>query len=240
MNSFGLDPYISAIVVDANAGIVRYDPPCRKVAIIGAGYGRDAAPWKSRDYVIWGINEITQKRATVWFEMHPLEVQSAKDLVALERIETPCYVLDDPAVWKMPFTIASNGGTVSFAGVPHPVRYPLERLRAAGFREYFTCSFAYQIALAILDGFEEIGLWGVSLHLGTPRERLLDRACVDYWIGFAEGRGIKVVEDSGCARRPYLYGYDYDAEKEEGDRAVARFVQVAQQMGYLDLSQVDP
>jgi len=228
------------IVLDAEQGIVECRPRRRKVAIVGAGPGREYAPYTDSAWECWSLNEIAQRDAQRHFELHPLEVQSARDLAALERITIPCYVLDDPALWKMPFTIASNGGTVSFAGVPHPVRYPLERLRAAGFREYFTCTFAYQCALAILDGFEEIGLWGVSLHLGTPRERLLERACVDYWIGFAEGRGIKVVEDSGCARRPYLYGYDYDAEKEEGDRAVARFVQVAQQMGYLDLSQVDP
>ena len=34
-------------------------------------------------------------------------------------------------------------------------------------------------------------------------------------------------------------GYDYEDEKLEGDIAVARFVQVAQQMGVLDLSQVE-
>lgn len=227
------------IILDADQGIVECRPRRRKVAIVGAGPGREYAPYTDSAWECWAINEIAQRVAHRHFELHPLEVQSARDLAALERITIPCYVLDDPALWKMPFPIASNGGTVSFAGVPNPVRYPLERLRAAGFRQYFTCTFAYQIALAILDGFEEIGLWGVSLHLGTPRERLLERACVDYWIGFAEGHGITVSEDSGCARRPYLYGYDYEDEKLEGDIAVARFVQVAQQMGVLDLSQVE-
>ena len=173
---------------------------------------------------MWGLNEIAQKRATAWHELHPAAVQSARDLAWLRQCPTPCYVLD----------LAEWDGLI-----PRPVQFPLDRIKAAGFRPYFTCTFAMQIALAILGGFEEIGLWGVSLHLGTPRERLLERACVDYWIGFAEGRGITVSEDSGCARRPYLYGYDYEDEKLEGDIAVARFVQVAQQMGVLDLSQVE-
>ena len=224
-NAFGIDPYTSVTIVDAAAGIVRYDPPRTKVGIIGAGFGRNNAPWSDPAWVLFGLNQIAQKRATTWFELHPRAVQSERDLAFLRACPTPCYVLD----------LEEWDGLI-----PAAVQFPLDRLRAAGFREYFTCTFAYQCALAILDGFEEIGLWGVSLHLGTPRERLLERACVDYWIGFAEGRGITVSEDSGCARRPYLYGYDYEDEKLEGDKAVARFVQVAQQMGYLDLSQVDP
>ena len=213
------------IVLDADQGIVECRPRRMKVAIVGAGPGREYAPYTDSAWECWSLNEIAQRDAQRHFELHPLEVQSARDLAALERITIPCYVLD----------LDEWDGLI-----PHPVRYPLERLRAVGFRDYYTATFCYQIALAILDGFEEIGLWGVSLHLGTPRERLLERACVDYWIGFAEGRGIKVVEDSGCARRPHLYGYQYEDEKLDGDKAVARFVQVAQQMGYLDLSQVDP
>jgi len=227
------------IVLDADQGIVECRPRRMKVAIVGAGPGREYAPYTDSAWECWSLNEIAQRDAQRHFELHPLEVQSARDLAALERITIPCYVLDEPAVWARPSYVATNGGRVSFAGVPHPVRYPLERLREAGFRDYYTATFCYQIALAILDGFEEIGLWGVSLHLGTPRERLLERACVDYWIGFAEGRGITVSEDSGCARRPFLYGYAYEDEKLDGDKAVARFVQVAQQMGYLDLSQLD-
>ena len=210
-------------IVSAKDGIVRCDH--RKMAIIGAGPGRNGAPWGNPSWCFFALNEIAQRHYDRHAELHPRAVQSEQDLAWLRRCQAPCYVLD----------LDEWDGLI-----PHPVRYPLERLRAVGFRDYYTATFCYQIALAILDGFEEIGLWGVSLHLGTPRERLLERACVDYWIGFAEGRGIKVVEDSGCARRPHLYGYQYEDEKLDGDKAVARFVQVAQQMGYLDLSQVDP
>jgi len=162
------------IILDADQGIVECRPRRRKVAIVGAGPGREYAPYTDSAWECWSLNEIAQRDAQRHFELHPLEVQSARDLAALERITIPCYVLDDPALWKMPFTIASNGGTVSFAGVPHPVRYPLERLRAAGFREYFTCTFAYQCALAILDGFD-LGLAGA----------LVDRLLEDKSVSFA-------------------------------------------------------
>ena len=159
-NIYGIDPYTSVTIVDAVAGIVRYDPPRRKVAIIGAGPSRHEAPYDDPEWVMWGLNEIAQKRATAWHELHPAAVQSARDLAWLRQCPTPCYVLD----------LAEWDGLI-----PRPVQFPLDRIKAAGFRPYFTCTFAMQIALAILGGFEEIGLWGVSLHLGTPRERLLER-----------------------------------------------------------------
>ena len=215
----------TVVVEDADAGRVRYTPRPSSVAIIGCGATRYAAPWDSEDWLFLGLNEIAQPVMHVMYELHPRSVQSERDLEYLRRCPVPCYVLD----------LAEWDGLI-----PNAVQYPLERvLDVTRGRRYFTSTFSYQLAQAIADGWTTIGLWGVSLHLGTPRERLLERACVDYWIGFAEGHGITVSEDSGCARRPYLYGYDYEDEKLEGDIAVARFVQVAQQMGVLDLSQVE-
>lgn len=182
-------------VVDAKLG--RVICPHRQVAIIGAGPGRERAPYGDPAWCTWALNEIPQRAWTRHFELHPMSVQSERDLDILARQDAPCYVLELDA------------------RVRHAVRYPLERVRAAGFRDYFTCTFAYQIALALTDGFEVIGLWGLSLSRGTGRERLVERACVEYWLGVAEGRGVRIVEDSGLARQPYLYGYDYHEEMEE-------------------------
>ena len=155
---------------------------------------------------MWGLNEITQERADAWFELHPHSVQSEHDLAWLAQCQSPCYVLD----------IDEWHGLI-----PHPVRFPLARLRAAGFRDYYTATFCYQIALALLDGFEMIGLYGVELYYGSPRERLVERACVEYWLGVADGRGVEVVNRSGLSQQPYLYGYDYEKEKTYVDSDVA-------------------
>ena len=192
---------MSETIVDAAAG--RVACAHRRVAIVGTGPGRHVAPWSDDSFCWWALNEIPQPRADRHFELHPMSVQNVEELAWLGACPVPCYVLDLGA--------SSQFGQV----VKNAVQYPLDRLLAAGYRNYFTCTFAYQISLALLDGFREIALYGVQLHLGSARERVWERACVDYWIGVAEGRGVRVVEDSGLAHhvRDLRYGYDYHAEK---------------------------
>jgi hypothetical protein len=94
------------------------------------------------------------------------------------------------------------------------LRFPIERV--ANGRELFSCTFCYQIALAIHEEFEEIGLYGVDLNTGTQRERTLERLCVLWWLGYAEGKGITVTlpEQSDLLNHPLRYGYDYHGEVE--------------------------
>lgn len=184
-------------IIDAGAGIVKCEH--RKMAIIGAGPGRAEAPWSDTTFCFQALNEIGQKYYARHWELHPRAVQSERDLAFLRQCPTPCYVLDR-AEW----------GEL----IPHPVQYPLDRLAAAGLNDaYFTSTFSYQMALALLDGFEAIGLWGVELFDGSPRERLVERACLEYWIGVAEGRGVTITHRSGLTSQPVRYGYDYQEEK---------------------------
>ncbi len=180
-----------------------------RVAIVGAAAGRGQAPGYDRgdrEWCVWAINEIWQPHYDRHFELHPVTVppQDAREMAFLAACRTPCYVLEATPL------------------VPQGVVYPMERLHAAGLRDdYFTCTFAYQIALAIVDGFTEIGLYGLQLWRGSPRERLLELPCVTYWIGVAEGRGIKVTDASLLTSSPYLYGYHYDKELEYGNDVVS-------------------
>ncbi len=72
------------------------------------------------------------------------------------------------------------------------------------------------IALAVEEGFGEIGLFGVDLNLGTARERTLERLCVLWWLGYAQGKGVKVTVPFGSSLldHPLRYGYDYHTENE--------------------------
>ena len=199
-------------IIDAAAGRVRCEH--KRVAIIGAGATRTQAPWDNDSWCAWAINEIWQPRYDRHFELHPMAVQSARDLAFLGKCPTPCYVLNlvDAAT---PGIIISSGMPREQPRVTNAVQYPLDWvLEQTGGRRYFTCTFAYQVAIAIAEGFEEIGLWGVDLARGSLRERLVEAPCVEYWVGLAEGRSIKVTvpESSTLCRQPYLYGYDYEAE----------------------------
>ena len=208
-------------IVDAERGEVS----CRhrKVAIVGAGPGRNRAPFGDDTWCVWGINEIYQPRLDRHFELHPMSVQSIQDFDGIASCPVPQYVLDLPDaqhehIRTLPNVLTSEGlvpaGVSVFTGAPRAVRFPLDRITALGYGDYFTCTFAYQLALAILEGFEEIALYGITLYHGTARERLLEAPCVEYWLGVAQGRGILVRETSGLASHPRRYGYDYHQEME--------------------------
>lgn len=223
-------------VHDAEAGDVRCGHT--KVAIIGTGPDRDGAPFHDPEWCVWALNEIPQPSLTRHFELHPMNVQSAADLVGLSRIGQPCYVLDlEDAKRARGASLVSGGRQhdLLFRGVPNPVRFPLERVRLQGSRfhatDYFTCTFAYQVALALDEGFDEVGLWGVGLYNGTARERLIERACVDYWLGVLDGRGVKVAYRSLLSQHEYPYGYDYQREMDRVNAVVDTFVLVRKHGG---------
>jgi hypothetical protein len=92
---------------------------------------------------------------------------------------------------------------------PSAVKVNVEQLAAIG-RDYFACTNAYQIAMALSMGATEIGLYGTPLQ--GNREVVVERPCVSYWIGLAEGRGVHVhVEHDrnlGLMRHPYRYALD--------------------------------
>lgn len=189
-------------------------PRRRKVAIIGAYPSRAGAPFDDPAWEVWGCNAMyglctdgkRRFRADRWWEMHPLTVppQTEHELELMRAAPVPLYTFEvEPSIAQS-------------------VRFPLERLLALpGARDYFSCTFAYQIAFAVAEGFEEIALYGVELTGG--REYLLERPCVEYWVGYAQGRGVRVTigEESALCWYPYHYGYDYDEEKAFGERQEA-------------------
>jgi len=97
--------------------------------------------------------------------------------------------------------------------IPSSVAYPYKevyeltkhvRLRFKQLR-YFTSSFPFALALAIIENRPKISLYGIELSAGTEYE--LQRECFTFWVGFAAGRGIEL--DINCAdgifNRP-IYG----------------------------------
>ena len=55
---------------------------------------------------------------------------------------------------------------------------------------YFTCSLTWFMALAIMEGFERIELWG--FRLARDHQYDFERPCVSYWVEVARSRGIEV------------------------------------------------
>jgi len=198
-------------IIDAEKGIVKVTPRKKKVAIVGCGTGRDGAPYFDEDWECWGLNEVDQSRADRWFEMHELFASTKEEVEWLKKCKKPIYM------------------TQVCRDIPMSVNYPLYKIftkfanNNGHYVSYFTCTFAYQIALAIYEGFETIGMFGVNLPYGSPRERLIETACTEYWLGVASGAGIEVriPLDEYLLHHPYLYGYDYKEEINYTKRKVA-------------------
>ena len=141
-------------------------------------------------------------RASRWFELHPLTQppQSDFDLIGIQACPVPVYTLEHTPYFPM------------------SVAFPIEAIVGTLYnaRDYFTNTFSYQISLALVEGFQEIALYGIELTGG--REYLLERPCVEYWVGYAQGRGVKVTigEESALCWTPFRYGYFYEQEREFG------------------------
>jgi hypothetical protein len=230
-------------VIDRDAAILEADTRRPGVVIVGAGRSRHDRLdlFESHDYEVWGLNAVPMRdregrfRADRWFELHPVEAQTAQEMHWLRTCHVPFYMFmprRSGVMTDVEKQIFNQSDMLRDHGVSEKlgrkgrnfidprecglterlVRYPLGRARRI--RDFFTCTFAYQIALALMEGFEEIVLVGVDLAAGTQRERTVERACVEWWVGFAEGRGVKVTYPKGMllTMHPFHYGASYWTE----------------------------
>jgi hypothetical protein len=90
---------------------------------------------------------------------------------------------------------------------PAAVEYPLDRM-IAKFGRYFTSTIGYMVALAIDEGYDWIGLYGVDL--ASDVEYPGQRPNTEYLVGWARGLGItvEIAPTSALLRSSHLYGYE--------------------------------
>lgn len=158
--------------------------------IIGRGKGWELAP---RDQLSWGITLINLSRDV--------------DLV----IDMNIY---EDGRWGEEERIgaAKSRQLAEKSGVPYIdlSNYPISEIIKFFGVDYFTNTVDYAIALAIHNGFKEINLYGVNMANGT--EYAYQKSGVEYWLGQAMGRGIKVTTNGLLStilktRDGLLYGY---------------------------------
>lgn len=144
-----------------------------KVAVIGLAQSQSEAPWADPEWEKWGLAwDANWPQFQRTFEMHePAEIKARMPAAYFDELQhrTRLYM---PAQY-----------------VPGCIAYPFEAV-AASVGDYWISSIAYMVSLAIHEGAEEIGLFGVDMDIGSEYE--YQRANAEYLIGFARGRGIKV------------------------------------------------
>lgn len=184
----------------------------RAVVITGAsGDGATDPLLDNPDLEVWGINLIPPMdahgcvRADRWFDLHQRKAQTADDMRWIANCPRPIYVPPD--------LLDAGPNCVLF-----PLGNIMERLLMSEpdwmQAPPFACTFAYQIALALHEGFRSISLLGVELSRGTRRERTVEWASVNWWLGFARARGVQVnvAPSSRLGQHEFLYGFQYDEE----------------------------
>ena len=219
-------------VVDVEKAVVECVPARRKIALVGfASSTRDLAPFNDPAWEIWGMNQLYRHipRLDREFDIHANwredNVEGTDHPAWLAQCGIPVYMKDrEPAVPT---------------AVPYPLDIVTERV--AGTR-YFTSTVSYMIGLAILeidrmverdqmlleefrpdasvfDAFlavqrayfrYAIGIYGIDLIVG--KEYDYQKACVEYLLGVAHGRGIDVIipADSALLKASHLYGFELE------------------------------
>lgn len=152
-----------------------------KVAVVGlAESSRGEVPWSS-DWELWGLAwDVDRYRFHRAFEMH--DMQTMKTCGASIYKDLPDYFERISLCQRLYMAEA-------YSEVPGAERYPYERV-AEVCGAYWESSVAYAVALAIAEGAKEIGIHGVSMK--ADEEYAYQRPNLEYLIGLARGRGIKV------------------------------------------------
>ena len=163
-----------------------------KVAIIGLAHeSRNQAPWEDKEWELWGLpwDNFGWPLFTRSFEMHDSRLLNSEHS---KRGEGYAQRLKD----CQPYTQDN---------------YPFESVSKSIGQAYWNSSIAYAMAMAIHEGAEEIGIYGV--HMSGTDEYAYQRPNMEYLIGVARGKGIKVhipEESSLCKFEPYgIKFYDH-------------------------------
>lgn len=166
----------------------------KKLAICGlAATTRHMAPFDDPTWDVWTMHMGASilKRVDLLFEPHdplfePYEPQYADILKTL----------------KIPVMMQEH-----YPQFPTSIKLPFQEL-VDQFGRFFSTSVGWMMAMAIRNRYEEIHLFGVEMEHDT--EYITQSKCVVYFIGIAEGRGIKIGLPHACQlmKNRWLYGIE--------------------------------
>jgi hypothetical protein len=203
----------------------------KKVCLVGFCQGhRDLAPYTNPEFVVMGLNKgyVFQPAFDVWFETHSKQIYTWEIRRPHKHVEWMKSIAPRPVFMHVADPEIPNSYALPLRELAEDVGLNLWRLfptRPEQFKDndphyrqdgaywlesqalqpYLTSSIAYQLAFAIYERFEEIHLYGIDLNTGG--EYAWQKAGVEYLIGLAAGRGIRVVIPDNCALlKGKLYG----------------------------------
>lgn len=181
-----------------------YRPPL-KVAILGGAAKEKYFTRAQYDHTweIWGLNSIRPDQRADQSRWAPIRWARMFNLHRFEHLNRDAYqylILDMD--WsknnpRVPMCVVDSWHGL-LANEHLFQREELRTLSPRGGR-YHAGSFDMLVAYALFEGATEIVLHGICLALDSARsEPISARACLEYWCGVAEGRGVMVVVQPDC------------------------------------------
>ena len=180
-----------------------------KVCIVGCADTKHMTPFdKPEEFEFWGVNNLfltlPGRPFSRWFEIHQITNEDGKWL----RRGNPEFrgqPVEDylKSLGQLPFPVYMQNANPL---VPNAAQYPLAEI-ISEFGTYFTNTISWEIALAIYEGFEEIRVYGVDMAVDTEWHH--QRPSCEYFLGVAQGRGIKLWMPDACdlLKTRFLYGF---------------------------------
>ena len=178
----------------------------KKVCILGTAPTCTQAPFEDESWDMWAISSLPGrpdiKRVDRVFEMHPWwEIRSMLGLLMkLEELKVPIYLQE----------VSEE--------IPHSVKYPYDEIKkkfhldVMGDNLYVTNTITWMILLAIHEGYQDIGLFGV--HMAHESEYAYQRSSCSWALGIIHGMilsgaplTLHIPEESELLKANYEYGY---------------------------------
>lgn len=187
----------------------------KRVTIMGFAPSWAETKFEDPTMEVWTLNEaynllnakkIPLNRISRWFEIHdpnsPTK-NTPEHIQFLKNCPVPLIMQNE------------------YEEFPSSIAYPRQQVR-----EYFNQNFiiddvgspyteysnsiSWMVALAILEGYEEIWITGVDM--AQQQEYAWQRSSCSFFIGFAAGKGIKVLipRTSELCKFPQDYGFETD------------------------------
>jgi len=165
-----------------------------KIAIIGGSpASRESIPFDDLTWDIWGlgIHYLDCPRINRVFEIH--DYNPSEDPNHFNRLANS----------NIPLIVSNK--------FPHKGEhiqvFDYKKARKLMGGDHLTSSMAYMMAQAVMDGVDEIGIFGVDMSI-DDNEYFYQRPTMYAWIGYAQAKGIKVTipDISPLFKDPIVYG----------------------------------
>ena len=191
----------------------------KRVAIIGYNSTKKLAPWADRTVDRWGFNEPGKENPmrygfSEWFQLHQRHY-----LERGQRNQAALGFFTWSVDWyaSLRYTPLTVWDPTDWPECPTVQRYPKEAVEALTLHgRYHLSSVDWLVALAIQRGYKHISIYGIDFGPTDGGEPMGARACLEYWLGVAEGRGIETHVEGGAmftgyqwVRSSWQYGYEH-------------------------------